>query len=168
MTKNLRNPKLTCKLVTSKLHNMKKEIKHEWVYDQSPREVWEYLTQAELIALWLMPNNFRLELGYEFQFTTKPMPDLELDGIFYCKVIEIENYRKLLYTWKGGSGNGIFTLDTVCEWTLEPHGKGTKLKLKHSGFKQHNTEIFIGMTEGWLKLAQKMLDHINTQKMLGL
>lgn len=143
---------------------MQKEIKHEWIYEQSPSEVWEYLTQAELIALWLMPNNFKLELGHEFQFTTKPMPELELDGVFHCKVLEIETYRKLLYSWKGGSGNGIFTLNTICEWTLEPYGKGTKLKLKHSGFKEHNTEIFIGMTDGWLKLAEKMLAHINTQK----
>jgi uncharacterized protein YndB with AHSA1/START domain len=143
---------------------MQKEIKHEWIYEQSPSEVWEYLTQAELIALWLMPNNFKLELGHEFQFTTKPMPELELDGVFHCKVLEIETYRKLLYSWKGGSENGIFTLNTICEWKLEPYGKGTKLKLKHSGFKEHNTEIFIGMTDGWLKLAEKMLAHINTQK----
>ena len=143
---------------------MQKEIEHEWIYKQSPSEVWEYLTQAELIALWLMPNNFKLEPGHEFQFTTKPMPALELDGVFHCKVLEIETYRKILYSWKGGPGNGVFTLNTICEWTLEPYGNGTKLKLKHAGFKEHNTEIFIGMTDGWLKLGEKMLAHISTQK----
>lgn len=143
---------------------MQKTINHEWIYEQSPNEVWEYLTQAELIALWLMPNNFKLELGHEFQFTTKPMPHIELDGIFHCKVLEIVPFKKLLYSWKGGSGNGIFTLNTVCEWILEPHGNGTKLKLKHSGFKENNTDIFVGMTDGWLKLAEKMLVLINTQK----
>lgn len=143
---------------------MKKEIKHEWIYEQSPNEVWDYLTQAELIALWLMPNNFLLELGHEFQFTTKPMPTLNLDGIMHCKVIEIVPMKKLSYTWKGGSGNGIFTLDTIVEWTLEVLKNGTQLKLKHSGFSENNTDIFIGMTDGWLKLVEKMINHIHTRK----
>ncbi|MCX2680255.1 SRPBCC domain-containing protein [Galbibacter sp. EGI 63066] len=140
---------------------MQKEIKHEWIYEQSPREIWKYLTKAELIALWLMPNNFKLKIGHEFQLTTKPMPALDLDGVFQCKVLEIEPYQKLSYSWKGGSGNGIFTLDTICEWTLEPHKKGTKLKLKHSGFGENNTDIFIGMTDGWLKKIEQMLELIN-------
>lgn len=142
---------------------MQTDIKHEWMYEQSPNEVWEYLTQAELIALWLMPNNFKPIEGHEFQFQTKAMPALNLDGIFYCKVLEIEPYRKLSYSWKGGSGNGVFTLDTICEWTLEPQGNGTKLGLKHSGFKEVNLAIFTGMTDGWQKNIQKMLNHINTK-----
>lgn len=140
---------------------MQTQIRHEWIYEQSPNEVWEYLTKAELIALWLMPNNFILELGHEFQLTTKPMPDLELDGIFHCKVLEVVPLKKLIYSWKGGSGNGVFTLDTICEWTLEPTGSGTKLCLKHSGFRENNTEIFIGMTDGWLKKIEHMLNHMN-------
>lgn len=143
---------------------MKKEIRHEWIYEQSPNQVWEYLTKAELIALWLMPNNFKLELGHEFQLTTKAMPKLNLDGIMHCKVLEIIPLKKLTYTWKAGSGNGAFTLDTIVEWTLEPHKNGTKLKLKHSGFREHNTDIFIGMTDGWLKKIEQMLAIINTKK----
>lgn len=141
---------------------MQKEIKHEWVYEQSPSEVWEYLTQSELIALWLMPNNFKLEVGHEFQFTTKPMPALNLDGIMHCKVLEIVPQKRLSYTWKAGSGNGIFTLNTIVEWDLEPHGNGTKLKLRQSGFKENNTDIFIGMKDGWLKLVEKMISQLNT------
>ncbi|MBX2897011.1 MAG: SRPBCC domain-containing protein [Cyclobacteriaceae bacterium] len=143
---------------------MPKEIKHEWFYEQPPNEVWEYLTQAELIALWLMPNNFILKLGHEFQLTTKAMPDLGLDGVFHCKVLEIVPLKKLIYSWKGGSGNGVFTLDTICEWTLEPKEGGTKLCLKHSGFSENNTDIFIGMTDGWLKKFQKILTLLNKKK----
>ena len=110
-----------------------------------------------------MPNNFVLELGHEFQFTTKAMPALNLDGIMHCKVLEIVPMKKLTYTWKGGSGNGIFTLDTIVDWTLEALKNGTKLKLKHSGFSENNTEILIGMTDGWLKLVEKMRTHIHTQ-----
>jgi len=140
---------------------MQKEIKNEWVYEQSPNEVWEYLTQPELIALWLMPNNFKPMHGHEFQFQTKPIPSLDLDGIFYCKVLEIVPFQKLTYSWKGGSGNGVFTLDTVVEWSLEKYGNGTKLFLKQWGFKEANLAIFTAMTEGWQKNIQKMINHLN-------
>ena len=143
---------------------MRQEIKHEWIYEQSPNEVWEYLTQAELIALWLMPNDFKLAHGHDFTLRTKPMPDLGLDGIFHCKVLAIEPMKKLAYSWKGGPGNGIFTLDTICEWILKPYGTGTKLYLKHSGFGDNNTEILIGMTGGWLKKIEQMLAAMDTKK----
>ena len=141
---------------------MQTEIKNEWIYGQCPEQVWEYLTKAELIALWLMPNNFKPILGQEFQFTVKPIPSLDLDGIFYCKVLEIVDYRKLVYSWKGGSGNGVFTLDTVVEWTLEKQEKGgTRLLLKQTGFKEINHSIFTSMTNGWQSNIQKMIKHLN-------
>jgi uncharacterized protein YndB with AHSA1/START domain len=140
---------------------MQKEIKNEWVYDQSPNEVWEYLTQADLIALWLMPNDFKPIPGHEFQFRTKPIPSLDLDGIMYCKVLEIVPSQKLIYSWKAGPGNGIFTLDTLVEWVLEKHGNGTKLLLKQSGFKEINLSIFNAMTDGWHTNVKKMMNHLN-------
>jgi uncharacterized protein YndB with AHSA1/START domain len=143
---------------------MQTEIKNEWVYEQSPNEVWEYLTQADLIALWLMPNDFKPVQGHEFQFRINPIASLDLDGIFHCKVIEIVPVKKLSYSWKGGPGNDIFTLDTICECILEPYGNGTKLRLKHSGFKEANSALFAGMTDGWEKNIQKMLKHINNSK----
>ena len=94
---------------------MAKIIKHELFFPKPPEVVWEYLTQPELIALWLMPNDFLPVLGHEFQFTTKPMPDLDLDGIFYCKVLEIIPFKKLSYSWKFGPGNGVLH-DSVVNW----------------------------------------------------
>ena len=143
---------------------MQNEIKNEWIYEQAPNEVWEYLTRADLIALWLMPNNFQPVPGFEFQFTTKPIPSLDLDGIFQCKILEITPSQKLVYSWKGGPGNGDITLDTIVEWTLERHGNGTKLFLKQSGFKETNLSIFTAMTGGWNANILKMINHLNAKK----
>ncbi|MCD0470342.1 SRPBCC domain-containing protein [Flavobacterium sp. JAS] len=140
---------------------MQTEIKNEWIYEQSPNEVWEYLTQADLIVLWLMPNNFVPVLGHEFEFRIKPIPSLDLDGIMHCKVLEIVPFQKLVYSWKAGPGNGVISLDTIVEWTLEKYGNGTKLLLKQSGFSKDNVAIFTGMTDGWEKNIQKMISHIS-------
>ena len=137
------------------------EINNQWIYEQPPNEVWEYLTQAELISLWLMPNDFKPIPGYEFQFKTKPIPSLDLDGIFHCKILEIVPFQKLTYSWKGGPGNGIFSLDTIVEWRLEKQENGTKLLLKQSGFKEANYSIFAAMTDGWNKNIQKMITQLN-------
>jgi uncharacterized protein YndB with AHSA1/START domain len=164
------NSKVTLSFVTRKLHkqekrnNMQTEIRNEWLYEDAPNEVWEYLTQPDLIALWLMPNNFKPLLGHEFEFRINPIPSLDLDGIFYCKILKIEAFSQLSYSWKGGPGNGAFTLDTLVEWTLEPHENGTKLSLKQSGFKATNLSIFNAMTDGWEKNIQKMISHITTKK----
>lgn len=139
---------------------MNSEINQQWVYQQSPAEVWEYLTQAELIEVWLMPNNFKAVIGHEFEFRTKPKPDLDLDGIFHCKVLQLIPYEKLVYSWKGGPGDGSILLDTIVEWTLEPHGDGTRLLLNHSGFKETNFSLFTGMTAGWQSNIQKMFNHL--------
>ena len=141
---------------------MQTTITNEWVYEQSPEAVWEYLTNADLIALWLMPNDFKPVLGHEFSFRIKPIPSLDLDGIFPCKILEIIPFKKLVYSWKGGPGDGTVTLDTIVEWKLEKHGKGTKLFLLQSGFKETNLSIFNGMTQGWESNIQKMMNHLKT------
>ncbi|MBO9633101.1 MAG: NAD(P)-binding domain-containing protein [Chitinophagaceae bacterium] len=144
---------------------MNTEIKNEWIYDQAPAEVWEYLTQSELLAQWLMPNNFKLEQDHEFQFRINPIPSLDLDGIMYCKVIEFIPLKKLVYSWKAGPREGVLTMDTLVEWNLQPHGKGSKLSLIQTGFKPENYPIFMSMTTGWDKNVKKMFNLITGKKL---
>ena len=68
---------------------MTKSIHHQFFFQHSPEVVWEYLTKAELIAQWLMENDFQPLIGYDFQFRSRPLPDLNFDGIIYCKVVEV-------------------------------------------------------------------------------
>lgn len=143
---------------------MATEINQTWEYQQSPEEVWDYLTQSELLGLWLMKNNIKPEMGYEFEFRTNPIPSLNLDGIVYCKVVELVPFQKLTYTWKAGPGDGKFTLDTVVEWTLERMQAGTRLLLKQTGFTDKNASIFNSMTIGWDRNMQKMITDLTNKK----
>jgi uncharacterized protein YndB with AHSA1/START domain len=140
---------------------MQKEIKHSWFFSHSPEEVWTFLTNKDLIAKWLMPNDFEPVSGHDFKFNTKPIPSLNLDGIFYCKVLEIIPYKKLIYTWKGGPGNELITLDTLVVWSLQPKDNGTELRLVHSGFKEENISIFSGMDKGWFENIKKITGLLN-------
>ncbi len=131
---------------------MQKTIKHQFFFPNPPEVVWEYLTKAELIEQWLMPNDFQLILGYDFRFVVKPMPSLDLDGIAYCKILEIVPFRKLTYSWKAGPGEGKISLDSIVEWTFVPKDNGTELQLVHSGFKEiENFNIYTAMDNGWVK-----------------
>jgi len=119
-----------------------------------------------LMAQWLMPNDFRPIVGYDFEFRTKPLPNFGFDGIVYCKVLEIVPYKKLTYSWKGGPGDGQITLDSIVEWTLVAKDNGTELSLDHSGFKEVEgySSFYPIMDDGWFKIIRKIAELINAAK----
>ncbi len=138
-------------------------IKHHFFYAHPAETVWEFLTKAELLSQWLMPNDFELILGYDFQFTTKPLPQFDCDGIFYCKIVEIVPFKKLSYSWKTGPGSGKISLDSIVVWTLVEKDNGTELQLLQSGFKEiENYNIYTAMTTGWAQNMEKIAKLLNT------
>ena len=144
---------------------MPASIKHQYFFPHPPAAVWEYLTNAELMEQWLMKTDFQPFIGYDFQFRTKPIPSLNLDGIFYCKVLEMVPFKKLSYSWKGGPGEGRIIFDTIVVWKLQAKEGGTELFLEHSGFSEtDNLSIYKGMNEGWLKNIHKIAERLNAAK----
>src|SRR6185437_9682252 len=126
-------------------------------FNQSQEDVWDYLTKPELIELWLMKNDFQPIVGHQFNFWTKPLPQMDFDGTAYCTVLEVVPFKKLSYSWKGGPGQGKITLDSVVEWTLVPKDNGMELQLVHTGFKEiANMMIYPAMNDGWLKNMKKI------------
>ena len=122
---------------------MKKSINHQFFFAHPPEAVWEYLTNSDLMELWLMKNNFQPIVGADFQFRTGPIPNLDFDGIVYCRVLEIVPCKRLSYSWSSGPGEGKITLDSIVVWRLQPTDKGTEVFLEHSGFeKEVNLNMF--------------------------
>ena len=142
---------------------MTKSIQHRLFYPHPPKAVWEYLTKPELMEQWLMKNDFQPILGVDFQFRTNPIPSMDFDGIFYCKVLDIVPFQRLSYSLKGGPGDGKINLDSIVVWRLQPKDGGTELALEHDGFKEvENFAIFNGMNEGWLKNMKKIAQLLNS------
>jgi uncharacterized protein YndB with AHSA1/START domain len=141
---------------------MKRSINHQYFFAHPPETVWGYLTKPELMAQWLMENDFQPIVGLDFQFRTSPIPRLNFDGIFYCKVLEVVPFKKLSYSWNSGPGNGEINLESVVVWKLEPKDKGTQVFLEHSGFeKPENLDLYNGLMHGWLEKFQKIDNLLN-------
>src|SRR5271154_6089824 len=131
---------------------MQTDIKQNWFYNCPAKTVWEYLTNAELLSLWLMNSDIKPMLGHKFLFTMRAFPEWDFDGKVYCEILEIIPYKKLVYSWKAGPEPGKLTMDTLVTWTLVPKEKGTELLLAHTGFGPLvNKDIFQAMVEGWKK-----------------
>lgn len=108
-----------------------------------PARVWRALTQPELIADWLMSNDFQLTSGHRFE--------LRADwGAVSCQVLEIEPISQLSYSWAARG------LQSVVKWTLTPSGAGTLLRMEQSGFRPDQQQAHQGARYGWAKFISAL------------
>lgn len=135
---------------------MQKEIKHTWHFNQSPQEVWAYLTQPELLEQWLMESDFKPIVGHKFRFSSKS------GCINYCEVLEVKPFTKLSYSWQYASKNDNKRLDSTVVWTLVPKGNRTELELVHNDFSA--LEDYIAHNNGWTTLGNRFVELLSTIK----
>lgn len=150
------NLKVTYVCVTFKSHIMQKEINQSWFFNSSPQEVWEYLTQPELLEQWLGKTDFQPIVGHKFRFISPYGNDS------YCEVSEVKPFTHLSYSWRKNStkDNKPFTSKVI--WTLVPKGDGTELQLVHTGFTA--LEDLVGHQNGWNTCLKQFEELLNTIK----
>ncbi|CAN7571133.1 SRPBCC domain-containing protein [Bosea sp. LjRoot9] len=101
-----------------------------------PEKIWRALTQPQLIAEWLMKNDFKPVMDHRFS--------LRADwGAVDCQVLAIEPNRALSYSW------GAYGLESVVTWTLTPTPGGTHLRMEQSGFRPDQVQAYQGAKAGW-------------------
>ncbi|MEO3845368.1 SRPBCC domain-containing protein [Streptomyces sp. B22F1] len=121
------------------------EIRLDAFLPHPPRTVWRALTEPGLRARWLMPGDFRLEVGHRTTMRALPRPGTGFSGTVAEEVLAYEPERMLRVRWTdaepgaeggtgGGTGPGPGTADWTITWTLAPEGRGTRLFLVHAGF----------------------------------
>ena len=119
---------------------MSATLRTEQLYPHPPARLWRALTDPEQLSRWLMPTNFRPEVGAAFHFDTGSW------GLTQCVVLALEPEKRLQISWKNPP------LDTVVTWTLVPEEGGTRLILEHSGFDLEDPRqrfAYEGMRGGW-------------------
>lgn len=126
------------------------EIRVSRVLAGPPDIVWRALTESALIAEWLMPNDFKPEVGHTFTMRTKPGPGF--DGVVNAEVLELEPEQRMVWKWVGGP------IDTTVEFTLEPEGDGTRLTVRQAefrGFKAKAVSAILYL--GWRKILGSVI-----------
>lgn len=121
-----------------------------------PQRVWRALTTSELIAEWLMQNDFAPKVGHRFTFRATPVPGWS--GITNCEVLEVDEPRLLSYRWGDGSESDS-GLVTVVTWNLTPQEGGTLVRMEHSGFRPADEAGYRGMGGGWPRIVE-LLDKV--------
>lgn len=119
------------------------ELQYECELPQPPEQVWRALTEPELLAAWLMPNDFRAERGARFQFA----PDDALHGPIECEVLRIEPPKLLRFSWREQDSQE----ESVVSFQLRRSAAGgTHLSLTHARWAQddHVGQLLVGTFGG--------------------
>jgi uncharacterized protein YndB with AHSA1/START domain len=130
-----------------------KSIIVERTMPHPPEKIWRALTQSPMIAEWLMKNDFKPAVGHKFQFHAKPMPGWK--GFTNCEVLEVDEPRKLVYTWGDGTESDS-GLKAKVTWTLTPTSNGTLVRMEHSGFRPQDEGGFQAMGGGWPRIVEAL------------
>src|SRR3954452_17951886 len=86
------------------------DIRQTLVLNAPIQKVWDAVATSEGIAAWFMPNDFRPEVGYEFQINAGPFGDSP------CKVTELDPPTRLSFLW-GKDWTLTFELAELAEKT---------------------------------------------------
>jgi uncharacterized protein YndB with AHSA1/START domain len=131
---------------------MSREIRVVKEYPYPPERIWRALTDSKELAQWLMPNDFQPKVGHKFRFDARPQRGWR--GYVDCEVLELDEFRRLSYSWEGDANHPV----TVVTWTLERIPNGTRLSLRHGDFRGLSgffDKFFMG--SGWNKKLSKIL-----------
>ena len=131
-----------------------KVLRKERFYAVEPAVVWEALTSPAALAEWLMPNNFRAVKGAEFEFLTDPTPVCG-SGRTKCQVIDLEEQKRMTWSWTRDAGKGEPTPPMFVTWTLHREKEGTRLILEQTGLEAQGWLIRIAMSLGWYLMLKK-------------
>lgn len=140
---------------------MSRTLRKEAYYpDVSPHRVWVALTDPRAIAEWLMPNNFRAELGAKFVFQIDPKAGC--NTMTECEVLELDPPRKLVYSWQPlpHKPGGNSWEKSIVSWTLTPEGDGTRLLLEHIGVEVIPFIQRLGMAFGWGIMVKRWIPRV--------
>jgi uncharacterized protein YndB with AHSA1/START domain len=129
-------------------------IERETLIDAPLERVWELITQAEHLGRWFGDAGAEIEL--------RPGGAMLLrwtDSTSRGRVVAVEPHTRFSYRWAPfkdpGGEEPVEGNSTLVEFTLEPDGDATRLRVVESGFaslatsEEQRAENFNGNTGGW-------------------
>lgn len=131
---------------------MKPDVSLDFQLTSSIEQVWNALTDSDILAKWIWQNDFKPTVGHHFQFRTEP--NEWWNGIVEGEVLEVEQPLKLAYTWISAGES------TTVTWRLKKDSEGTThLHFEQTGFSEE-TKARKGAIEGaeyaWKKNGERL------------
>jgi len=116
--------------------------------------VWKALTTRELLAEWLMPNDFEMVLGHAFTLRTDPGPGF--DGIVQARVLALDPPRAMTWAWRGGP------IDTEVDFSVASLGpRRTRVTVVQRGFVTVRARVVGAILYlGWWNLLARRLPRL--------
>ncbi|MCD1258413.1 SRPBCC domain-containing protein [Paenibacillus athensensis] len=126
---------------------MSQAVSLDFEFASPVERVWRALTDSDMLAKWVMSNDFKPVVGHKFQFRTEPTG--WWNGIIDCEVLVVDEPHTLSYTWVSGNEN------TTVTWTLKNEGAVTRLFMEQSGFSSA-TPARAGAEHGWKRMVGEL------------
>jgi uncharacterized protein YndB with AHSA1/START domain len=125
-----------------------------------PREVWPALTTAEGLSAWFGEQaTIDLRPGGSASMTFPGGTTVEM------RVERIEEPNVFAYTWRLPNLPDDDPRRTYVEFTLEPNGVGTVLRVTESGFAQlpldTRSDTLDSHNEGWSAELAELVEHLD-------
>jgi uncharacterized protein YndB with AHSA1/START domain len=125
-----------------------------------PQDVWQALTTAGGLSAWF---------GREATIDLRPggAATMTFDGgmTVDMRVERVEEPAVFAYTWRLPDLPEDDPRRTYVEFTLEPEGEGTVLRLTESGFAQlpvgTRQATYDSHSEGWTRELAELVDHLD-------
>jgi uncharacterized protein YndB with AHSA1/START domain len=98
-------------------------------FDQPIDEVWRAITDPQMLALWLMDNDFEPRVGARFTLR-RADPSPAWRGRVECEVLELSAPTRMVWSWSDGAEDDG---PTRVIFELQSEGAGTRLTFRHVG-----------------------------------
>ncbi len=127
---------------------------------RAPRDVWPALTTADGLSAWFGEHaTIDLRPGGVASMTFASGTTVEM------RVERVEELSVFAYTWRLPDLPDDDPRRTYVEFTLEPDGDGTRLRVTETGFAQlpvvTRSETYDSHNEGWSHELAELVGHIN-------
>jgi uncharacterized protein YndB with AHSA1/START domain len=134
----------------SELQTEARSVVVEREFPHPPEKLWRALTQPQLIAEWLMQNDFAPAIGHRFQLRG------EWGGVLDCQVLELVPNETLAYAWDFAHDDPAFALQSTVTFTITPTRTGAHLRMEQAGFRPDQKQAFGGARVGWSQFFARL------------
>jgi len=140
-------------------------IERETVIDAPPERVWAVITEAEHLGRWFGNAGAEIDLRPGGAMVLRWAPDRANRG----RVVDVEPPTRFSYRWAPfddpAGEEPVEGNSTLVEFTLQPEGDGTRLRVVETGFAslattdEQRARNVAGNTDGWERETRELREY---------